>query len=153
MHSLPKVHWRTVKGTGRTLAPQCPLFWHCTDPVWALRGPANHYHWSHHSQSVWEKGGLRSTMLVPKRCMLILWPAEHAHYIHALCVTVLCLCLVVCMFFFVMFYITCCVSQFDSLLKRHPLHLFFALVPHHHIIMSSRYSYSCTSVTKREVFL
>lgn len=48
-----------MKGTGRTLTPiACShrLTFDCTGPIRALRGPSNHRHQSHHSQSVW-KGG------------------------------------------------------------------------------------------------
>lgn len=83
-----------MKGTGRILVPEASAL--CLAPIRTRRGPGQSLSPITSQPIIVREGRPRR-----KRCMLLQWPAEHAHSIHMLCVTVLCTLVSVCTFSFV----------------------------------------------------
>lgn len=81
-----------MKGTGRILAPEASAL--SLAPIRACRGPSQSLSPITSQPIIVREGRPRR-----KRCMLLQRPAEHAHSIHMLCVTVLCTPVSVCTVF------------------------------------------------------
>lgn len=121
-----------MRGTGRTLAPWRLLaIWLCTGPIRAQRGYANHRHKSHHSQSAWEEGGLRSTMLCAPNAACWLCGLLSMHTAHVCFVSPCCDCVWLCALFLLCYTV-----------RRHPLNVllyvsFLAAVIVHRAVLAT----------------